>query len=185
MVRDAIDEVRLVPITLQQLAELGSRDARQHGGAGDLVAVQVKDRQHRAIANGIQELVRMPARGERTGFRLAVAHDAGDDELRVVEGRAIGVRQCIAELATLVNRTRSLRRNVTRDAAGKRELTEQSPEAVDVFGDVGVILAVGALEVGVRDQRWTAVSGSRDIDHVEIELADDAVQVCVDEVEPG
>jgi len=45
----------------------------------------------------------MPARGERTGLGFAVADNAGDDEARIVEGRPIGVREGIAELAALVN----------------------------------------------------------------------------------
>ncbi|GIW07487.1 MAG: hypothetical protein KatS3mg060_2292 [Dehalococcoidia bacterium] len=46
----------------------------------------------------------MPARGERAGLRLAVAHHAGHDQVRVVEGGAEGVRERVAELAALVDR---------------------------------------------------------------------------------
>ena len=51
----------------------------------------------------------MPARGQRPGLRLAVADDAEDDEIRVVEGRAEGVDEGVAELAALVDRAGRLR----------------------------------------------------------------------------
>ena len=84
-----------------------SRDAREEAGVGDLVAVQVQDRQHRAVARRVEELVRVPAGGERAGLGLAVADDAGDDQVGVVERGAVGVRQRVAELAALVDRARA------------------------------------------------------------------------------
>ena len=88
-------------------------------GIGDLVAVQVEDRQHRAVADRIDELVGMPGRGERTGLGLAIAHHAGDDQIGIVERSAVGVRHAVAELAALVNRARRLRRHVAADVAGE------------------------------------------------------------------
>ena len=41
----------------QQTFEFPTRDARENGRVGDLVAVQVQDGQHRAIAGRTQELV--------------------------------------------------------------------------------------------------------------------------------
>jgi hypothetical protein len=35
----------------------------------------------------------VPTGGQRTSFSLAVADDAGDDQMRIVEGRAISVEQ--------------------------------------------------------------------------------------------
>ena len=95
----------------------------------------------------------MPARGERPGLGLAVADDAGDEQIGVVEGRAEGVRQRVAELAALVDRARRLGRGMARDPAGKRELAEELPHALLVLGDVRIDLAVRALEIGVGDDR--------------------------------
>ena len=47
----------------------------------------MQDRQHRAVGYWIEELVRMPCSGQRTRLRLAVADDAGDDEIGIVEHR--------------------------------------------------------------------------------------------------
>ena len=81
----ALDEVRLVAVADEQRLQLLVADAREDGRVGDLVAVEVQDRQHRAVAHRIDELVRVPRRRERSGLRLAVAHDAGDDQVGVVE----------------------------------------------------------------------------------------------------
>ena len=45
----------------------------------------------------------MPARGQRAGFRLAVADDARDERIGIVEHRAERVAERIAELAALVD----------------------------------------------------------------------------------
>ncbi len=45
----------------------------------------------------------MPAGGQRAGLRFAVADDAGDDQVWVVEGRAVGMREGVTKLAAFVN----------------------------------------------------------------------------------
>ena len=76
----------------------------------------------------------MPGRRQRPGLGLAVADDAGDDQIGIVEGGAIGVDERVAEFAALVDRARRLRRGVARNAAGKRELPEQLAQALGVRG---------------------------------------------------
>ena len=143
----------------------------------------MQDRQHRAVAHRVEELVRMPGGRERPGLGLAVADDAGDDQIRVVERRAVGVRHHIAELAAFVDRARRFGRRVARDAAGKRELLEQLLHPFRVQRDVRVELAVRALEPGVRHQRRPAVARAAEVDHVQVVALDRAVQVRVDEVQ--
>ena len=125
----------------------------------------------------------MPARGQRSGLGFAVADDAGDDQIGIVEGRAIGVREGVAELAAFVDRAGRLRRHVAGDAAGERELGEEPLHALFVRGDVRIDLAVGSLEIGVRDQARPAMPGAGDVDHVQVVLLDEPVQVDVDEVQ--
>ena len=108
-----------VAIAAEQVIQFLVADARQHAGIGDLVAVQMQDRQHRAIGAGIQKFVGMPTGRQRTGLRFAVADDAGDDQIRVVEGRSVGVRERVAQFAAFVNRARRFRRDVAGNAAGK------------------------------------------------------------------
>ena len=157
----ALDEPRAVAVAGHQRVELVVRDPGQDGRVGDLVAVEVQDRQHRAVARRVEELVAVPARGQRAGLRLAVADHAGHEQVRVVERRAVGVRQRVAELAALVDRAGRLRRDVAGDAARERELAEQPPHALLVLRDVRVDLAVGALEPGVGDEAGAAVARAR------------------------
>src|SRR5262249_49747576 len=103
----ALDKARRVAVALEEALELTPRDAGGIAGIHDLVAVQVQDRENRAVACGIQELVRVPAGREGAGLGLAVADDARDDQVRVVEGGAVRVRQRVAELTALVDRARS------------------------------------------------------------------------------
>ena len=63
----------------------------------------MQDRQHGAVTDRIQELVRVPRRRERSRFRFTVAHRHRDQQIRVVEGRAERVRNAVAELAALVD----------------------------------------------------------------------------------
>ena len=58
-------EARRVAVALEQRAQLVLGDPREHRRVGDLVAVEVQDRQHRAVAPRVEELVRVPARRER------------------------------------------------------------------------------------------------------------------------
>ena len=143
----------------------------------------MQDRQHRAVARRIQKLVGMPAGRKRPGLGLPVADDAGDDQIRVVEGRAVRVRQGVTELAPLVNGAGRLGRDVTRDPAGEAELLEQLLHAVRILGDAGVDLAVRTFEVRIGDQAWAAVPGPDDVDHVEVVFLDDPVQVDVEKVQ--
>ena len=106
-------------------------------------------------------------------------------EVGVVERGAERVRERVAELASLVDRARRLGRDVARDAARERELAEEPAQALFVLADVRIDLAVRALEVRARDEPGPAVPGPCDEDRAEVARADLAVQVRVEEVEPG
>jgi hypothetical protein len=45
------------------------------------------------VMDRIEELVRMPGRGQRACLRFAISDHAGDKQIGVVEGRAEGVRE--------------------------------------------------------------------------------------------
>ena len=110
----------------------------------------------------------MPAGGQRPRLGLAVADHAADEQVGVVERRAVGVHERVAELAALVDRAGCLGRDVAGNAAGKGELAEQPAQALLVVADVRVDLGVGALEVGVGDDSRAAVAGPGDVDGVEL-----------------
>ncbi len=98
--------------------------------------------------------------------------------------RAEGVDERVAELAALVDRARHLRSDVARDAARERRTGGRAASRPGlVTADVRVELAVGAFEVGVRDQRRPAVAGPGDVDRAQVAGADLPVQVRVQQVE--
>ncbi len=79
----------------------------------------MQNRDHGAVPRGIQEFVRMPACRERAGFRFAIADHAGDDEIGIIESRAVGVQQRVSQFTAFIDGTRRLRRGVAGNAAGK------------------------------------------------------------------
>jgi len=93
----AFHKMRFVTVTADQVGQLLAADAREHGRICDLEPVEMKERKNRPITCRIQKLVGMPTRGKCTRLRLAVPDDAGDDQIRIVECRAVGMDQGIAQ----------------------------------------------------------------------------------------
>jgi hypothetical protein len=90
----------------------------------------MEDRQDDAISHWVQELVGVPARGKRSGFRLAIAHHARNDQVRIVKRGAVGMRDGVAELAALVDRAGRFRRDMARHSAREGELREEILQAL-------------------------------------------------------
>src|SRR4029453_11775578 len=90
----------------------------------------------------------MPRWRERSGLRLAVTHDAGDDEIGAVERHAVGVRETVAKLATFMDGAWRFRSDVAPDMARERELFEKFLHPFRVFALVRIDLGVGAFEIG-------------------------------------
>ena len=68
------------------------------------------------------------------------------------------------------------------DPSGEGKLLEEFLQPGLVLADVRIDLAVRPFQVDVAHQRRAAVAGAGDVDHVEVMLLDDPVQVDVDEV---
>src|ERR1700729_1214154 len=77
----AFHEMRFITVTADQVGQFLAADAGEHSRIGDLEPIEMKDRKNCTIPRRIEELVGVPARGERAGFRLAVADDAGDNQI--------------------------------------------------------------------------------------------------------
>ncbi|MDE1152530.1 MAG: hypothetical protein PW788_08335 [Micavibrio sp.] len=74
----ALDKMGFVAIAFEQGDQFLPADPGQHRRIGDLEAVQMEDRQHRAVAGRIEEFVRVPTGGERAAVSaFAVADDTG------------------------------------------------------------------------------------------------------------
>ncbi len=176
-------EIRLIPVTSQQIRQFVFGDARQHRWPRDLVPVQVQNGDYRAIERRIQKLVGMPTGGQRAGLGFTIANDAAGKQVGIVENRAIGVQQRVPQFAALVDGTRRFRRRMAGNTTGKRKLTEQPVHAVGTQWDTGIQFAVRPLQPGVRHHAGSAVTGPADIDHVEVVLPDDAVAMHIDKIQ--
>ena len=181
----AFERERLIAVAAHQVFQLRMRNARQHRGIGDLVAVQMQDRQHRAVGCWIQKLVGVPACGQRPGLRFAIAHHAGHNQIGIVERRAVGVHQGVTQLAALVDGARRFRRHVAGNAVRPTELPEQPLDAVTILPDVGINFRIRAFEIRVRDNSRTAVPRADHEDHIQPALADEPVPVHVKKIEAG
>ena len=181
----ALHEIRIVSIPGEELREFAVGHPAENGGVRDFVAVQVQDGQNGAVARGVQKLVRMPARRKRSRFRFSIAHDATDQQVRVIKRGAVGMGDGIAQLSALVDRAGRLRRHVARNPAGKGELLEQALHALFGLLNIGIKLAVRALEIRVRDKSRAAMAGPGDINGVQIKFLDRPVHVHVDEIQAG
>ena len=157
-------------------------DAGQDGRVADFIAIEVQDRKHSSVGDRVEEFVGLPCGRQGARFRFAVADDAGDDQIGIVERSPEGMAKRVPQLASLVNRPRCRRRNVARNPAGKRELLEQFFQPGLVLGDVRINLTPGAFEINVAHNRRTAVTGTSDVEHVQVILLDDPVQMHVDKV---
>src|SRR5271166_2743226 len=98
-----LDEIRRVAIAAEEMIQLLMTDTGQNGGVGDLIAVEVEDRQNCAVGRRVQELVGMPASCQRSSLGFAVADHTGNDKVWIIERCSVGVRKGIAELAAFVN----------------------------------------------------------------------------------
>jgi hypothetical protein len=119
-----LDYIRGVAVAAEEGVQLFAGNTGKYSRAGNLVLVQVQDGQHHAVVDRVEELVGVPAGGKGAGLRFAIADDACHDQVWIVERRTERVRQRVSQFTAFVDRTRRLWSNVTRDAAGERELRE-------------------------------------------------------------
>src|SRR5215831_490214 len=70
-------------------------------------------------------------------------------------------------------------------AAWKGKLLKKLPQAFFVLTLVGIDFRVGTFQIHRRQNTWSAVARSGQKDHVQIVLFDKAVQMDVDERQPG
>jgi len=180
----ALDEVRLPAAALEEALDLLVGDTGEDGGVANLVAVQVQDGQHGAIGDGVEELVGLPRGGQGAGLGFAVAHNHGGNQVGVVKHSAESVGNGVAQLAALVDGAGGLGGAVAGNATGEGELLEHLLHALFVLADVGVDLAVAAVQIGVGNEEVAAMAGAGEQNHVQVIPLDGAVAVDIHEVLP-
>jgi hypothetical protein len=149
---------------------------------GDLVAVQVQDRQHSTISARVDELVGVPRGRERSGLCLTVADDTGNHQIGIVQYSAVRVAEGVSELAALVDRAGQLRCHMAR-TTGEGELAEQVVHPVLVARYIRIGLTVAAPEPSIGRDRGATMSGADHVHHVQIAPADHPVHVDIKHVQ--
>src|SRR3954468_14374142 len=71
------------------------------------------------------------------------------------------------------------------DAVRPGELPKQPLQSITVALDIGIPLRVRAFEIAVRHQPRTAMTGTDDVDHVQVALLYEPIQVNIDEIKAG
>jgi hypothetical protein len=122
----------------------------------------MQDRQHGTVADGVYEFVAVPARCQRPGFGLAVAHHYKCNQVGMVVHCAIGMRDAVSELSSLVDASRRFGGCVAPDTSRKAELPEETLHTGAVFTLVRVDFGIRSFEVSVRQYGGRAMPGTRD-----------------------
>ena len=167
--------VRRPTTASQELFQFLMFDACENGWVADLVAVKVQYRQHCSVGNRVEKLVGMPRGCQRGRFGFTIADDTGDDQIGIVERSTESMAERVSQLAPFVNRPRRRRRNVTGNSAGERELFEQLFQSGFVLCDVRIHFTPGAFEVHIAHNRRAAVTGTCNVEHIQVILLDDPV----------
>jgi hypothetical protein len=63
----------------------------------------MQDRQNRAVGGRIKKLVGMPRRRQRSRFCLAIADDAGNNQIGIVEYRPERMAEGLTQFASLMD----------------------------------------------------------------------------------
>src|SRR5258708_6451395 len=95
----SLDKIRLPAVASEEIGKLLIIHPAKHGRVSDLVAVEMQDGQHCAIPCRIQKLIAMPARSQRSGFRLTVSHHTACEQVWVVEYRTASVHDRITQFS--------------------------------------------------------------------------------------
>src|SRR5437762_9616403 len=101
-------------------------DAGEECWVIDLVAIEVQDRQHCSISDRIEELVAVPAGGERPGFGLPITDHYQSDKVWIVVDGSVRVRDAVTKFTAFVNAAGSFRSGVTANSTRERKLFEET-----------------------------------------------------------
>src|SRR5262249_44402088 len=97
------DEVRRPAVPPEEVFHFLMADTSQQGRVVDLIAVQMKNWEDGAIANGVQELTNVPGSCKRPCFGFPVSDYGRDYQVGIVEGGAAGMGKHIPQLTSFVD----------------------------------------------------------------------------------
>src|SRR6185312_10206182 len=107
----------------------------------------------------------------------------GHNQVGIVEGGPKGMGQRVPQFSALMDRARRLGRDMTRNSTGEGKLPKQALHAFFILTHIRIYFAVGALEIDVRHDRWTAMTRPADKDHIQVVPFDDPIEMDIDEIQ--
>src|SRR6266566_5455109 len=137
------------------------------------------------ITHRVQEVDALPGAFKWSRLGFPISNHSRDDHIGIVESGAKGVGQDIAQLASFVNGARRGHADVAGDPSRGRELAKQATYPLFVLGDFRIDLRVGPFQVYIGEDRRSTVSWPCQVDHIDILILDESIQMDVNEAETG
>src|SRR5687768_12470721 len=100
----------------------------------------------------------------------------------IVKDRAVRMHYGIAKLSSLMNRPGCFSGNMAGDATREGKLFEEPFHSFFVLRNVWIELAVGSLQISIRNQAWSTVSWTSNVDYVQVMQLNQSIEMNVDEV---
>lgn len=85
--------------------------------------------------------------------------------------------QRVSKLSALVNTTRCLAAAMRTDSTREGELFEQRLQSMNILTNIGIELRICSLEIHIRHDCRSTMSRPTQIEHVNVPLNDDSVQM--------
>src|SRR5262249_45301184 len=99
------------------------------------------------------------------------------------EGGGVRMTWRVAQLPAFMDRAWRFWSYVAWNTAGKRELFEQPFHSLFVLRNIRINFGIRPLQVGIGDQSGSAVSRSRDINHVQVMRLHRSVEMHINKVQ--
>src|SRR6266516_5653836 len=176
-------ENRLVAVPCKQGQQFFIGHGAVDGGIGDFIAIQVQDGQDRAGFGRIKKLVAMPGGSGRSGLRLAIADDAGHNQIGIIHGSAKGGRQRIAQFSSFVNGSWNTRIEVTWKSAGPGKAAHKffNPDAIE--RQVWIEFTECSFYIKVCQVCGSSMPRTRDQKQINVVALDEMIEVSIDQVD--
>ncbi len=150
LVKSRNKRVRMIAHAAEELVALLVGDARKYRRIRNLIAVEVQDRQNNAVGERVHELIGLPRGGKRACLCLAIADDSNCEQGRIGKHSSISMGKRIAELASLMDRTRGFRCKVARYTTWIRKAAEELLQPHLVVCNKRIPFAVRSIENRLR-----------------------------------
>src|SRR6516164_4838325 len=161
-------KIRRVTVADEQRFQLFMTNAGQQRRGINLVAIEVQDGQHGPICDRVEELVAVPARGQRPRLCFAITHHHERYQVWSFVDSPVSVRGAVAQFTSLMDASGRFRRGVATDSPGERELFKEPLHPGQVLALVRVDFGIRSLEIRLGKHSWRTVTRPGDENRVQV-----------------